>query len=173
LKIQGQDDSHFVELNDELIYLPSPNLHALFLLRHMMEHFASTDITLRHLLDWAFFVKAHGKDVDWEWLEDVLDHFSMKRLYYVFNAICVEDLGFDVNIFNHVQFESNLKNRVINDILSPEFDELQPKGILGRVVFKYRRWQANGWKQKLCYNGSRWSAFWTATWNHILKPSSI
>ena len=54
LKAQGQDDTYFVELNGERVYVPSPNLHALFLLRHMMEHFASTDITLRQLLDWLF-----------------------------------------------------------------------------------------------------------------------
>ena len=173
LKEQGQNDTHFVELNGERVYVPSPNLHALFLLRHNMEHFASTGITLRQLLDWAFFVKAHGKDVDWEWLEDVLEQFGMKRMYEIFNAICVDDLGFDVNIFNRVQFEPQLKERVLKDILSPEFSEEEPNGLFPRVAFKYRRWKANGWKQKLCYKGSRWSAFWFATWNHILKPSSI
>ena len=173
LKGQGKNDSHFVELNGERVYIPSPNLHALFLLRHMMEHFASTDITLRQLLDWAFFVKEHGKDVGWKWLEDVLEQFGMKKLYCVFNAICVEDLGFEVSLFSSIQYEPSLKDRVLNEILAPEFTGEQPSALLPRIVFKYRRWQANGWKQKLCYKGSRWSAFWSATWNHILKPSSI
>ena len=173
LKEKGQDDTHFVELNDEKVYVPSPNLHALFLLRHNVEHFASTGISLRQLLDWAFFVRAHGKDVDWAWLEDVLEQFGMKKIYDVFNAICVDDLGFDVNIFNQVQFEPHLKQRVLNDILSPEFSEEEPKRLVPRVVFKFRRWKANGWKQDLCYKGSRWSSFWAATWNHILKPSSV
>lgn len=173
LKEKGQDDSYFVELFGEKVYVPSPNLHALFLLRHNMEHFASSVITLRQLLDWAFFVKAHGKDVDWDWLERVLDEFGMKRLYDIFNAICVEDLGFEVGVFPKIQFEPCLKERVLNEILTPEFNEEQPRGFFRRVVFKYRRWQANGWKQDLCYKGSRWSAFCYATWNHILKPSSI
>ena len=173
LKDLGQDDSYYVELYGEKVYVPSPNLHALFLLRHMMEHFASSGITLRQLLDWGFFVKAHGREVDWGWLEDVLDEFGMKRLYDIFNAICVEQLGFDVNIFNRVLFEPQLKDRVLDDILSPEFSNEEPKGLLSRVLFKYKRWKANGWKQELCYKGSRWSAFWYATWNHILKPSSI
>lgn len=61
LKELGKDVTHYVELNDtstgtiSKVYLPSPNLHALFLLRHCMEHFASTELTLRQLLDWAFF----------------------------------------------------------------------------------------------------------------------
>ena len=153
LKEQGQNDSYFVELYGEKVYLPSPNLHALFLLRHMMEHFASTDITLRQLLDWAFFVKAHGEEIDWKWLEDILDEFGMRRLYDVFNAICVEDLGFEVTIFPKVQFLPALKERVLNEILSPEFSEEQPKGLIRRICFKYRRWKANGWKQELCYKG--------------------
>ena len=118
-------------------------------------------------------MKAHGKDVDWEWLEDVLEQFEMKKLYDIFNAICVDDLGFDASIFNRVQFKPQIKERVLNDIMSPEFSEEEPNGLFPRVVFKYRRWKANGWKQELCYKGSRWSAFWFATWNHILKPSSI
>lgn len=173
LKELGQDDSYFVEVLGEKVYVPSPNLHALFLLRHNMEHFASTGITLRQLLDWAFFVKVHGKEVDWKWLEGILEQFGMRRLYDIFNAICVEDLGFEVNIFNRVQIEPQLKERVLNDILSPEFTGEEPKEFISRVIFKYRRWNENGWKQELCYKGSRWSAFWSATWNHILKPSSI
>lgn len=95
LKSLSSDDSHSVEVYGETVYLPSPNLHALFLLRHMMKHFASEVITLRQLLDWAFFVKAHGKEVDWLWLEEILDRFGMLKLYGVFNAICVEDLRFE------------------------------------------------------------------------------
>lgn len=173
LKEKGADDAHSVNVYCEKVYLPSPNLHALFLLRHMMEHFASTDITLRQLLDWAFFVKAHGKEVDWSWLETVLDEYGMRQSYDIFNAICVEDLGFEVNLFTRIQFEPSLKKRVLNEILSPEFSCEQPSGLILRILFKYRRWQANGWKQRLCYKGSRWSAFWSATWNHILKPRSI
>lgn len=52
----GQDDSPIVEVNGEKIYLPSPDLHALFLVKHMVSHFAAAEITLRQVLDWAFFV---------------------------------------------------------------------------------------------------------------------
>lgn len=69
--------------------------------------------------------------------------------------------------------DKKLKARVLGDILEPEFNEEQPKRLLPRVWFRYRRWQANGWKQRLCYNESRWSAFWSGVWNHLLKPSSI
>lgn len=173
LKEQGTDDSHSVEVNGERVYVPSPNLHALFLSRHALEHFASENVTIRHLLDWAFFVKAHGKDVNWEWLHGVLEQFGMLPIFNIFNAICIEDLGFDVSLFPKAKIDPRMKQRVLNEILSPEFNEEQPTGFLPRVAFKYRRWKSNGWKHKLCYKESRWSAFWSGTWNHILKPSSI
>lgn len=169
----GEDDTYSITLYGERVYFPTPNLHALFLLRHCMEHFASTELTLRQLLDWAFFVEKHGKEVDWVWLEVVLKQFGMEPAFNIFNAICVEDLGFDSGIFPYVQFDPFLKDRVLNDIFNTEFNEKSPQGLLSRVLFKYRRWKANGWKNKICFKESMWSAFWSGVWGHILKPASI
>ena len=173
LKELAQDDSLFVDVYGEKVYLPSPNLHALFLLKHMMMHFAAEGIKLRQLLDWAFFVKAHGKDVNWPWLEGVLDDFGMRRPYDIFNAICVEELGFKVRLFPRVQFESVLKERVLREILDPEFSGELPKSVFRRIAFKIRRWRENAWKHELCYKDSMWSAFWSGVWHHLQKPSSI
>ena len=173
LKDLGRDDSFHTDLDGQTLYLPSPNLHALFLLRHEMAHFAATDITLRHLLDWAFFVQKHGSEVDWSWLESMLGRFGMKQMYLIFNAICVEDLGFEPGLFNCEGVDSAIKERVLNEIISPEFGGETPKRLLPRVLFKYRRWKANGWKHKLCYRDSLWSSFWSGVVGHLLKPSSI
>lgn len=173
LKELGNDDSYTTLVNGEKVYLPSPNLHALFLLKHAMSHFAAEIFTFRQLLDWAFFVKKYTKEIDWPWVEQILEEYGMKKLYDVFNAICVGDLGFDVHLFPIVQSDPTLKDRVLNEMLSPEFSETEPKGLIKRVIFKYRRWKANEWKHELCYKESMWSAFWSGTWNHLLKPSTI
>ena len=173
LKELGQDDSHYIELYGEKVYLPSANLHALFLLRHSMSNFASTGFNLRQLLDWGFFAEKHGEEIDWKWLEDVLEKYGMRKLYDVFNAICVEDLGFDAKIFPLVLFEPILKDRVLNDILSPEFSEIEKGGFVRRAIYKYRRWKANAWKHELCFSESLWSAFWSGAKSHLLKPASI
>ena len=138
-----------------------------------MSNFAAAGMTLRQLLDWAFFVDKHGKEIDWVWLENTLEKYGMKRLYDVFNAISVEDLGFKVNIFPSVQFLPELKERVFEDILSPEFSEIERGGFVSRAIYKYRRWRANAWKHKLCFKESMWSAFWSGVWGHLLKPASI
>lgn len=169
----GEDDSHSVDIYGERVYLPSPNLHALFLIRHMVSHFASSNITLRQVLDWAFFVKVHNKEIDWKWLEAVLEEYHMKDFYCCLNAICVEDLGFPSSLFPLFQFNPSLKERVLEDILYPEFATEEPTGLVSRLIYKYLRWRGNAWKWTLCYNESRWSAFWSGIWNHLLKPSSI
>ena len=173
LKKLGEDDSHTVEVNGEKVYLPSPNLHALFLLKHLMMHFASEGITLRQVVDWGFFVEKHGKEVDWNYVSDVLDQFGMRQMFNIFNAICVGDLGFDVVYFPTVQFDPSLKDRVLDEILTPKYSSSVPKNIFSRMRFKVRRWRDSEWKHQLCYKESMWSAFWSGVWNHLLKPSSI
>ena len=97
----------------------------------------------------------------------------MLKMFNIFNAICVEDLGFAVNIFPKVQFDPMVKARVINDILAPEFNKKETGGALNRTLYKFRRWRANSWKHDLCNNDSLWSAFWSGVKSHLLKPSSI
>lgn len=169
----GKDDSYNVEIDGEKVYLPSPNLHALFLVKHMVSHFAAAAISLRQVLDWAFFVEKHGEDVDWEWLLTMLDNYHMKDFFNLINAICVEDLGFRAELFPSVQCLPSLKERVLNDILEPAFTAVEPKAFLPRMIYKYKRWQGNAWKQRLCYKENRWEMFLTGIWAKILKPSSF
>ncbi len=175
----GADDSHFVGITDSStgsetkVYLPSPNLNALFLIRHMVSHFAAAEISLRQVLDWAFFVEKHTKEIDWEWLLEILDKYHMRDFFNLINAICVDDLGFAADSFPEVRFIPELKERVLADILEPAYGAAEPDSLFPRLMYKFRRWQGNAWKQKLCYSESRWESFWTGLWAHVLKPSSI
>lgn len=169
----GQDNSNHIELDGEMVYLPSFNLHALFLIRHLANHFVSMEITLRQVLDWAFFVEKHTNKIDWTWLVGLLEKYHLKDFYNCINAICVGDLGFNVNILPQVQFDPELKDRILEEIIHPTIPSERPSGLFSRIVWKWKRWRANEWKHHLVYDENRWSAFWRGVWNHILKPSSI
>lgn len=106
----------------EGVYIPSPDFHALFLLRHALNHFASISINLRNVLDWAFFIEKHTKEINWEWLQSVIDEYHMRDFYNCINAISVKDLGFNANIFPSVQYLPSLKDKVLNDILDPAYN---------------------------------------------------
>lgn len=172
-KEMGLDDSFKVDLHGETVYLPSPNLHALFLIYHTMLHFTSTEMNIRQLLDWGLYAEKHKDEIDWKWLKERLNDFHLMDFYNIINAICVDDLGFDAGIFQGVQFNPVLKERVLNDTLSPEFTEEEPKNLMKRIFFRYRRWKSHEWKHKLCFEESMWSIFMSAVWSHILKPKSI
>lgn len=172
-KEMGLDDSFKVDLHGETVYLPSPNLHALFLIYHTMLHFTSTEMNIRQLLDWGLYAEKHKDEIDWKWLKERLNDFHLMDFYNIINAICVDDLGFDAGIFQGVQFNPVLKERVLNDTLSPEFTEEEPKNLMKRFFFRYRRWKSHEWKHKLCFEESMWSIFMSAVWSHILKPKSI
>ena len=169
----AKDDTHWVEVYGERVYIPSQNLHALFLLRHTMLHFVSTSMTLRQLLDWAFFCQKNSNEVDWDWLVSTIEKYQMKDFYNCINAICVEDLGFESKLFGQVQFEPSLKDRILKDTLSPEFTEEQPLGMSKRVLFKFRRWKSNAWKRRICYDESDVEMFMRSVWEHIVKPAHI
>lgn len=173
LKRLGEDDSHYEEVYGEKVYLPSPNLHALFLIKHMMNDFTAFSMSLRQLLDWAFHVQKHENEIDWDWLKSILAQYHMSEFFNCVNAICVDDLGFCSDLFHGVQFNPVTKDRILNDIIYPQFTVNEPVHLFPRMVYKYKRWKGNAWKHELCYKESMWSAFWSGVWNHILKPSSI
>lgn len=179
LKELGADDSYFVEMNDAStgsatkVYLPSPNLHALFLLRHSANHFASEVITLRNILDWAFHIKAYSDVIDWEWLEQQISEFGMSKFYDCIKASCVDDLGFDTNLFPSIQYNPELKDKVLMEILFPKFGSELPNSLIPRIHYKIRRWRENGWKHALCFNETRASSFFNSVWAHMLKPNTI
>ena len=170
----GLDDRYCTEVNGERVYLPSPNLHALFLIRHMVSHFAAANITLRQVLDWAFLVKRHSDEIDWKWLMGVLHQYHMSEFFDCINGICVDDLGFDSALFKcGIQYNPTLKVRILNDILSPAYTKNAPHSLFPRLLYKYRRWQGNAWKQRLCYSESRFTTFFIGLWAHLMKPASI
>ncbi len=170
----AMDDRRSVEVDGAHVYLPSADFNALFLLRHAMLHFASTSINLRQVLDWGLFMEKHSAEIDWKWFGDMLERFFMLGFYDCLRRICVEDLGLSPDTFKidgHI--DSSTKARVLNDILSPEFQGREPEGLVRRVWFKFRRRCANTWKHRLCYREDLLSSFFVSAWAHVLKPKTI
>lgn len=88
-----------------------------------------------------------------------------------------EHIAEGVNLKNKKRIKEEdfkaLKDRVLNDIIEPEFNVESPRHLLPRLIFKFRRWYLNGWKHRLCYNESQLSIFIHGLWSHFLKPSSF
>lgn len=173
LKRLAYEESVRSEINGEEIYYPSANFNALFILKHSATHFASTEMNLRQLLDWGTFVLKHGKEVDWVFVVKVAKQYNLYHFMNCQNALCVDYLGFPLDVFPAFERNKELETRVLNDILSPEFNKKAPEGFLKGLLFKYERWRANVWKHKITFPESLTETLLTQIFAHILKPASL
>ena len=175
LKECAMDDSNYVEVGREKVFLPSANFNALYLLRHMLMHFAGTNMNFRQLIDWGFFWEKHGEEVDEKWLWGLLEKYHMTAFFYILNAICVEELGFHSSIFPDVEYMPYIKDRVIKEILCPKYDWMgaHNTNTIKRIWFKFKRWKGSAWKRELCFGEGSFESFVWSVRSHLLKPSSI
>ena len=171
LKELAMDDREKVVVDGQEVIIPSPNLHALFLVRHMTVHFFSS-LTVRQILDWGFFVEKNKDRINWQWLLETISKFGMMRFFHCINAICVEDLGFDSSLFPVYEVDISLKERIINDSLFPaDFGE-KPKRLFPVFIYKWKRWKAREWKRQV-FGYSACRDFVLSLWAHLIKPTMI
>lgn len=173
LKRLAYEESVRSEINGEEIYYPSANFNALFILKHSATHFASTEMNLRQLLDWGTFVLKHGKEVDWDFVIKVAKLYNLYHFMSCQNALCIDCFGFQSDNFPKFERNKELETRVLNDILSPEFNKKVPEGFLKGLLFKYERWRANVWKHKITFPESLTETLLTQLFAHIQKPASL
>lgn len=74
IKVKSKGYKHpSVDVWGEKFYLPSPNLHTLFLVKHVASHFTGANITHCQMFVWAFFIKKHLFEIDWKWFDGTLE----------------------------------------------------------------------------------------------------
>lgn len=164
-----------INVEGEQIALPSPQFNALFLLRHAGAHFAAAEINLRHVTDWAVFVRKYAENIDWTALENIAREMNMHRFLHCLNAISIDLLGLDSDIFPSFDRDPILEKRVTSEILHPEFTEKPPQNpsLPATIRFKFRRWYKNRWKHRIVYREKMPGAFVRLAWSHFLKPQWV
>lgn len=174
LKTLANKDMKSIEVGQNSVYLPGPDCHALFLLRHAAAHFSAAEIVMRHIIDWAMFVRHYHDKVDWHMLRAISKEQKMEKFLDAINGIASDVCGIDISLMPDTVRRVELERRILGDILEPEFKETKPtSGLLRIVAFKWRRWWANRWKHRLVYRESLAHSFMTQTWSHLLKPKHI
>lgn len=174
LKVLAEKGAKEIEVEGTKVYLPSADFNAIFLMRHMGQHFAGEHLNLRQVLDWGFFVRAHHNEVDWKATIDFLKEIGIYTFFNQINAICVDYLGFTESCFPTIERREHLENRILEDILHPEFSEEKPtSGLLPILTFKLRRWWYNRWKHPIIYKEWLFPMFLTLLWSHLRRYKTI
>ena len=84
-------------IEDSNIYYPSPQFHSLFIVLHMLQHFLYENITLRHMLDWAYFVNAEKDNIDWREFNLKCAEAGATRFIEALNHICTAHMGLNLD----------------------------------------------------------------------------
>ena len=119
------------------------------------------------------FVDKHHEEIDWEDLENTAKKMNLHRFLACLNAICIENIGIDKAKYPVVEIDKELKERVLSDILSPEFNDQKPKSLFPILLYNWKRWRANAWKHRMVFNESQFSMFCTLLYSHIKRIKTI
>lgn len=175
-KSNGSFEVHLKELLDDdakntiqspipNCFLPSPTFNALFLLRHAGEHFATNEISLRHVLDLGFFFERLHKEIDWDYVISVYNKEGIKRFYDSIATVCIRDLGFNEFSFYGYKYSPELADKVLADIFADKQElPMNSSGIAGIKKIRYGigkslRWWNNRWKYRMVYNENLLESF--------------
>lgn len=122
---------------------PSADFNALFLIKHAQRHFIKDGIRLRHILDWAFFLKAECENVNWERVIPIMEECRSLNFAQAMSAICSEKLGFTINV-DPLNLPSPLADAVLEDTVGEQPDIFHENFIqkIGRFCRRiHRMWR--------------------------------
>lgn len=156
---------------------PQDILNMLFVARHNAVHFAAEHLTLRQLLDWAFLARhvASVPSFDYAAFWREVEATGMLPFVRCMNAVCVQHLGFDREIFcepSLAALPDDLPCKMLSDIFSQADTGADKKG-LAYLVHRIKLWWANRWKHRMVYSDSLLSTFFVQLKSHLMKPRTI
>lgn len=153
----ANEKAETIYVQGKRVLLPTPDFNAHFLLRHNAIHFTVEGITIRHLLDWATFVKQYSDEIDWNELYEFAKKNDMDVFLSCLNAICIDYLGYDSQLFPIRKKYAKLEKRIVNDVLSSEFNDVIPdrhRQFVKYCYVKTKRLWANRWKSRITNSDS-------------------
>jgi hypothetical protein len=134
------------------VYYPSPQFHSLFLVMHMLQHFLYENITLRHILDWTYFVNAEKDNVDWSEFSMKCEEAGATRFIEAINHICVEHLGLNLNNTKLIA-DNRYAERILQNILEQSSNRVSGmSNILKQRYLKVKNIIAQRWKFNEVYD---------------------
>lgn len=160
------------ELDIKNSYMMSPTMNAIFLMRHMSAHFVSETVSLRQLYDYALFLKADGKNVDWTKVIDLYGKSGMMRFAQIIISIVTNKLGVDVleSGCPIMAAENGMADKVWQSIVSVEGCNPYKRYNFRYMLYEVMTFFKNRWKHSLVYPGESYlKLFFIYSWSHIKR----
>lgn len=122
---------------------PSADFNAIFLIKHAQRHFIKDGICVRHLLDWAFFLKSESQNVNWEKVIPIMNECRILEFAKVMTRLCIEQLGMKIDI-DELSSPMKISDAVLADILGGQPDLFHENFMqkISRIIRRfYRMWK--------------------------------
>ena len=137
-----------VDAGNGCYYYPNSQFTALFLIAHSFNHFLDEELALKHICDWAAFLKKEQDNVDWDDFYHYTDKVNITRFANTLTSLVVEYLGISLNN-SHIRVESQYAFRMLDDTFHNN-SHLHSSGLHG---YRYRLMQmrnhfASSWKYR-------------------------
>lgn len=151
-------------LGDSKLICPSANFNALFLLKHTQSHFIDEGIRMRHVLDWALFLRAKQEEVDWSKVMPMLETTRTAQFAGVMTAIAVRSLSIEILNKDLRTLASNAEQKMVEAVLADIMGEQPPIYVNGlwhktkRILRRFRRM----WKYRSLASESYPRMVWNA-----------
>ena len=158
LKKMAQEEGKSMKatfLDDQVknVYMMTPTMNAVFLMRHMSAHYVSESIPLRMLNDWILFLNHHAKDVDWKRVCGLYEKSGMTE----FVGIVMEL----IRQHYHIEFPDVPIALVANDHTAKVWESIVfPPGVnphkqysISFFVYETKTFFGNRWKHQIVYPG--------------------
>ncbi len=159
------DSSQLMDYSN--IYKPSLSFDELFVLIHAANHYKTEGLAMRHIIDWALVLRA----IDYKWNEVKLHEYGLLRFARILNRIAREHLGFDIPE-EMCQCDDATYNRVLQDILYPQYEAEHNISKGNLLIRKYKRFTSRKWVYPLV-GDNFWRAALSSVVAHLLDPVSI
>lgn len=135
------------------VYVMTPTMNALFLLRHMSAHFVSESIPLRMLYDWILFLRAHASEVDWNRVTALYDAAGMTKFVGIVQGILKSHFGVVVNECPVKPLDGELVAKVWESVVYPPQSNPHKMYTWGFFVYETKTFLGNRWKHQIVYPG--------------------
>lgn len=157
-------------LSNEEYLQPAPNLNALFLTLHAADHFAAENISIRHITDWAMFLRRYHSEVDWQRLYNLAEEFGFKQFLDILNTMCIIYIGMPKEYAPSTTCDTALVERAWYDCMQYKLTHIPKNFILG-WAYRLRRRYRNGWKRRTVTSESAISTLFYSVLSHIIHPN--
>lgn len=158
------------QLFDTQIEMPSAMFNALFMSYHSLTHFLSEGIRLRHLLDWALFLKKEQNNLDWNRFYTLCGEFNMRAFVDCSTALAVKIFGIEIDN-PQIVADSPYAERVLRSVIDDSMEVFsQNIGAWRKRMMLIRNLFASRWKYKAFASRGIFIHFIVLAWGFFTHP---